>query len=564
MRAAWVWVAVSLGMACSGASDGSLARPTSASIEPASLVLRGGSVMTMWREHPTATAIAVRAGRVVFVGDDDGVRDFIGSVTRVVELGGRTVTPGLVDAHSHLYGLGKSLEEVNLRGAASAVEAAKRVAVDAAKRGPDEWVTGRGWDQNRWTPAEFPSHRVLDKLVARRPVAVRRVDGHAMWVNAAAMKRAGVTRDTKDPAGGQIVRDATGEPTGVFIDAAMDLIGAHIPAPSDAVRERRILAAAKQAVSVGLAGVHEMGIGLETLAVYKRLATQRKLPLRVYAFLAGDAKSFESLTQLAPVRDDGTGFLVVRAIKLFADGALGSRGAALLAPYTDSPKSVGLWLTSPADLTRAARLAATRGWQLGVHAIGDAANRSVLDAFAVAIRDNPGADLRFRVEHAQVLSPADLPRFAKLGVIASMQPTHATSDMPWAEKRLGPARIKGAYAWRTLIDSGAHVAAGSDFPVEHVPPMFGIHAAVNRTDHSGQPAGGWYPSQKMTLDEAVGAFTIESAYASFSEGNHGQVRVGFVADLTVFDQNLKTAGERLHAVRADVTIVAGKVVYERK
>jgi predicted amidohydrolase YtcJ len=450
-----------------------------------------------------------------------------------------------------------ALESVSLRGVKSADEAAGKAAEAAAGRPRGEWITGRGWDQNLWQPAEFPSNEVLDRVLSDHPVALRRIDGHALWANAEAMKRAGITAATKDPPGGKIIRDAKGTPTGVFVDNAMDLVEAHIPQPSMEARVRRILLAADTAVAAGITGVHEMGIEDATVQAYRDLVAQGKLKLRVYAFL--DGSLLAGLPSRKPDVDaDGTAMLTVRGIKLYADGALGSRGALLLAPYSDDPGNRGLALLSQAELNHGVELAVQTGWQLAVHAIGDAANRAVLDAVAAGAAGK--TDLRFRIEHAQVVAPEDIPRFAELGVIASMQPTHATSDMPWAEQRLGPERIKGAYAWRSLEEAGARIAGGSDFPVEEVPPLLGLYAATTRQDASGNPAGGWYPEQNLTLDEALRLYTVEAAYASFVDGRRGVLAPGYVADVTVFDRDL-LAGRSLLETKVDLTIVGGTIVY---
>jgi predicted amidohydrolase YtcJ len=512
-------------------------------------------------DAPRAEAVAIRGARITAVGSADEVRRFVGPATRVIDLHGRTVTPGLVDAHCHLHGLGESLESLSLRGLGSVAAVAEAVAKAARARAAGEWIVGRGWDQNRWTPAAFPEHAALDAAAPANPVMLERVDGHALWLNAAALRAAGIGRDTADPAGGKIVRDAAGEPTGVLVDHAMALAERGIPGAPAAVRARRILRAAALAVSLGLTGVHEMGIDDETIGVYRALAHEGKLPIRVNAYLAGGGR-VDTLAQRRPDADpDGTAMFVLRGVKLYADGALGSRGAALLAPYDDDPQNSGLVLSPPEELARAAKMAAASGFQLAVHAIGDRANRAVLDAFAAA-GDGPGRDLRFRVEHAQVVAPEDIPRFAALGVIASMQPTHATSDMPWAEARVGPRRIRGAYAWRSILATGAHVAFGSDFPVEEVSPLLGLCAAVTRQDEQGRPPGGWRPEERLTLEEALRAFTVEPAWAAFAERQRGAIAPGLVADLTVFDRAL-TPDRRLLETHADLVIVGGKVVHER-
>jgi predicted amidohydrolase YtcJ len=525
-------------------------------------VLTGGEIVTMQRDAPRAEAVAIQGVHIVAVGSPAAVQRFVGPATKVIDLHGRTVTPGLVDAHGHLYGLGESLEAIPLRGLASVAAVADAVARGAAGRAPGEWIMGHGWDQNRWTPAAFPDHAPLDAAAPAHPVALERIDGHALWVNAAALAVAEIGKETPDPPGGKIVRDAAGAPTGVLVDRAMGLVARRIPPPSPDAVARRIERAAAVAVALGLTGVHEMGIDDPTASVYRALAREGKLPLRVYAYLAG-AGRVDGLRERRPDADpEGTAMFVLRGVKLFADGALGSRGAALLAPYDDDPGNVGLSLTSPGELARAAQIARDAGFQLAVHAIGDRANRAVLDAFAAA-GASPARDYRFRVEHAQVVAPEDLPRFAALGVVASMQPTHATSDMPWAEARVGPRRIRGAYAWRSILATGAHLAFGSDFPVEEPSPLLGLYAAVTRQDPQGKPPGGWYPDERLTLEEALHAFTVEPAWASFAEHRRGVLAPGFVADLTVFDRRLAPDRGLLDA-HADLVIVGGRVVHERR
>jgi predicted amidohydrolase YtcJ len=559
--------------------------PPPLSAEAPDLILTGGEILTMVKDAPRAEALAIRGEHIVAVGSAAVVGALAGPHTRVVELHGHTVTPGLVDAHCHLHSLGEARETLSLRGAASP-EAAAAVVRDSAKtRAEGEWIVGRGWDQNLWPVKEFPRHEVLDAVAPKQPVALERIDGHALWVNAAAMRAAGIGRATPDPPGGKILRDAAGEATGVFLDHATELISARMPFEPRAVTERRILAAAEQAISLGLTGVHEMGIPDATVEVYRALAREGRLPLRVYAYLAGEGQ-VDSLAARTPDADpEGTAMFVLRGIKLFADGALGSRGAALLAPYSDDPGNSGLSLASSSELRHGASVAAARGFQLAVHAIGDRANREVLDAFEAAgargsaeggtraseggalegaerTASARGRDLRFRVEHAQVVAPADLPRFAALGVIASMQPTHATSDMPWAGARLGPERLRGAYAWRTILATGAHVAFGSDFPVEEASPLLGLYAAVTRQDAAGNPPGGFMPEQRLTLDEALQAFTVEPAWAAFAEAHRGKLAPGMVADVTVFDRAL-TADRGLLATKAELVLVGGKVTWPR-
>jgi predicted amidohydrolase YtcJ len=506
-----------------------LAMPALAA-EPADLVLRGGEIRTMDPARPIARAIAIRGEKIVALDDVT-----IGPKTRVIELHGATVIPSLTDAHAHLSGLGLSLLDADLHGCKSADECAKRAA--AAKPSQGDWIIGEGWDQNLFPDAKFPTHAPLDTIP--HPVYLNRVDGHASWANAAAMRLARIDRNTKDPPGGKIVRDERGEPTGIFVDAARKLVQRVMPAVSRAELEAAILRAQDVALSVGLTEVHTMGADAATIAAYEQLAREGKLRIRVYAY----ASAVEAERLLARAPDRSVGMFTLRGIKLFADGALGSRGARLLAPYADDPQNSGLELTSGEKITAIARAAVAKGWQVTTHAIGDRANRDVLDAYAAA---GVGAAQRFRIEHAQVVAPGDFARFAKLGVIASMQPTHATSDMAWAEARIGKERLKGAYAWRTMLSDQVRLAFGSDFPVEKPDVVAGIVAAVKR--------GNWTMEQHLTLDEALAAFTTGAAYAAFEEKWRGTAAPGMAADLTVLDGKFPDW-------KPTMTIVAGQIAW---
>jgi predicted amidohydrolase YtcJ len=524
----------------------------------AAYVFVGGDVHTMDPAHPHASAVAVTGETITAVGSDAEIETWIGPHTRVLHLKGRSLTPGLVDAHCHLYELGEDLEAVSVRDTRSAESAAQLVGETAAKRPANEWVSGRGWDQNKWPGQQFPTAATLDAVVGDRPVVLERVDGHAIWVSSRAMQIAGITDRTPDPAGGKIVRDAKGAPTGVFLDNAIALIDGKMPVATPEIRERRIRAGLHAIEGTGITGIDEMGIQDATADVYAQLADRGQLPIRVYAYLHGDVNN---LDRLATPPGPAHGNFQMRGVKFFADGALGSRGARLYADYDDDPGNRGLWVTEPDTLTKAVDAAVAHGWQVAIHAIGDAGVGSVLDAYVAATAAHPG-DLRLRVEHLQILAPADLPRLLQAHAIASMQPTHATSDMPWAEARIGKQRILGAYAWRTMLDHQVPLAFGSDFPVEDVRPVLGIYAAVTRQDAKGNPAGGWYPAQRMSLDEALAAFTRGAAYAEFAETTRGVIAVGKTADLTVFAGTLKPDTSLLEE-SARLTMVAGKIVYER-
>ena len=470
------------------------------------------------------------------------------------------VVPALTDAHGHVVGLGLSLVRVDLRSCRSPEDCADRVRDILNKRPPGVWIQGRGWDQNLYPDQQFPTRATLDAVAPGTPVYLRRVDGHAAWVNSEALRRASITRDTPEPPGGKILRDGTGEPTGILVDRAEELVENAIPPPSEQEVEEAILRAQDLLVSQGLTSVHEMGISAGVARVYLALARSNRLKIRVYAHWAADPAILEEAFRRGPLRAGPDDLFTLRAIKVYADGALGSRGAHLKAPYSDDPRNTGLVVTPMHRIAEIARRALAAGFQVSTHAIGDAANQEVLEAYALA---GVTAAARFRIEHAQIVALADLPRFAQLGVIASMQPTHATSDMPWAEKRLGQSRLEGAYAWRRFLDAGVHLAFGSDFPVELSDPRLGLFAAVTRTDLHGQPPGGWLPDQRLTVQDSLRAFTSGAAYAAFEEEWRGELRPGQVADLTVFDGPLDTP-EPIVTRKVLMTIVAGRVVYDAR
>jgi predicted amidohydrolase YtcJ len=529
---------------------------------PADLVLFGGVVRTLDGEK-TASAIAARKGRIVRVGSDAEVKALATDRSQVIDLAGRTVVPGLIDSHMHLFGLGRMSQEVDLVGTKSVKEIQERVA-KAVKESSGSWIQGRGWDQNDWEGAKaFPSARDLDAVSLDRPIVLRRIDGHAIWVNGAALKAAGVTAKTPDPAGGKIVRER-GEPTGIFIDNAMNLVEAKLPQPTIEELEKQALAGERACLEAGLVAVHDMGLGRAELEALRRLDDAGRLHLRVYAMVDGGAEDLAALFGDGPrIPKDETSRLTIRGVKFFMDGALGSRGAALLAPYADDPKNSGLVLMELGEYESRVRLAKERGFQVSTHAIGDRANRSTLDVYERVF----GSELRAarpRVEHAQVVSLEDLPRFSKLGVIASMQPTHATSDMPWAEKRVGPERIKGAYAWKTLLSSGATIASGSDAPVESISPILGLYAAMTRQEPTEKPAPPWRGDERMTPLEALQSFTGAGAFASFREGEAGVLKEGFVADMTVLDRDpLAIDPHALLDAKVELTIVGGSIAFSK-
>lgn len=480
----------------------------------------------------------------------------------VIDGGGKTLLPGLIDAHGHVLGLGQWRTRVDLRHSASIDEVLERVRkFAAADRG--KWVIGRGWNQVLWKEKRFPTARELDATVANRPAILERVDGHAIWVNSAALKIAGVTASTADPPGGQIVRDAAGEPTGVFVDAASVLIEKHVPQATDGEVKRQLRTAMRELASLGMTGVHDAGIDPRVFRLYQELGAAHELPIRIYAMQA-DSESARLMMESGPILPQYEDRLQMRAVKAWIDGALGSRGAALLHEYSDQPRNRGLMLYTREQLQQLTTLTASKGWQLNIHAIGDNGNRVVLDTFEVLLTPEQRRMLRPRIEHAQVIALEDIPRFARLGLIASIQPTHATSDMNMAEDRLGAARIKGAYAWRKLLASGARLAGGSDFPVELANPFHGLHAAVTRQDRNGRPPGGWYPQEKLSREEALRLFTTDAAYAGHMEQVEGSLEAGHWADFILVDRDyFKVPESEIDDIRVVATYVAGRNVMPR-
>lgn len=538
---------------------------------PADLVFTNGRIYTVDNARPIVSALAVGSGRVLFVGSDAEARALAAPSTRVIDLHGATVVPGIVDAHAHLLGLGNTLRRVNLAGSTSYQEVIDRVRAWAKGVRPGEWILGRGWDQNRWVDKQFPTHEALSRAFPTNPVVLTRIDGHALLANAKAMELAGITPASAEPSGGRILKLASGSPSGVFIDNAEELIGRAIPAATRAETRKAILAAIDECNRWGLTGIHDPGEDAETIAIYEELAKAGNYNLRNYVMLSDPGEPTSPAALNNPYLRRGPqsalydGHLWIRAIKLYADGALGSRGAALLAPYSDDPTNSGLLLSPPGHIRAWAETGLRRGFQVNVHAIGDRGNRIVLDAFDSALRTVPKADHRFRIEHVQVLSPQDIPRFARLGVIPSMQATHQTSDMRWAEARIGPERIRGAYAWRSLLSTGVVIPNGTDFPVEEVNPLLTFHAAVTRQDPTNSPPGGWYPEQRMTREEALQSMTIWPAYAGFQESMLGSLTPGKYADFVVLDRDImRVPDTEILGTRVISTWIGGKPVYEAK
>lgn len=545
-------------MVAGGVSFTRLTQPAAA---PADLVVVHARVYTVDETRPEAQAVAIRGDRIVVVGTDAEALALRGPATQVIDAGGRAVIPGLHDAHGHVLGLGQSLQEVDLRGTTSAQAVIDAVRVRAQQVPTGQWLRGRGWDQNDWADTAWPTAAQLDAATPDHPVYLSRVDGHAAWVNTAAVRAAGLTATVADPAGGRVIRGAGGAPAGVLVDTAMNLVARHIPPADVAARRAQLRLADDVAASLGLTTVHDAGVAWDDVAVYRAAADDGTLKTRLYVMLR-PPRTGETLPP--PVLDYASHLLTVRAVKLVADGALGSRGAALHEPYSDDPGTRGLLVTAPADLHTQALAAVRAGYQPCVHAIGDRANTAVLDLFEQLQREVPGSRaLRMRDEHAQILRAGDIPRFAALDVIASVQTTHATSDMPWVEKRIGAARTRdGAYMWQALRRSGAHLANGSDFPVEEPNPMFGFYAAITRQDAQGQPPGGWMPDQRLTRAEALHSVSAGAAYAAHLEQELGMLRPGMLADLLVLsDDIMQVVPARVRDARPLVTIRGGRVTF---
>lgn len=530
----------------------------------ADLVVTNAKIYTVDDNHPFVSAMAVRDGRIQFVGSEREALLLRGASTRMLDARGQTIIPGMIDAHAHLFGLGTFLKNIDLTDTRSYDAIVSRVA-DRLKDIPaGRWVVGRGWDQNKWGDTRFPTHEALTRVSANNPVVLERIDGHALLVNAAAMKAAGVTPATKDPSGGRIERGANNEPTGVFVDNAMSLIERVIPPLSHEDMRSATLGAIAESNKYGLVGLHDPGEPRDVIDVFEELAKAGTFSLRVYAMIADDSAAIDHYFQRGPQSALYDGHLWIRSIKLYADGALGSRGAALLDPYTDDQKNVGLLKSTPEHLRDVSTRALQHGFQVGTHAIGDRGNRVALDAYEAALKAVPTVDHRFRIEHVQVLDHADVPRFAQLGVIPSMQAVHQTSDMYWAPTRLGYARTFGAYAWRSLLNTGVIIPNGSDFPVERVNPLYSFHAAVSRQDDNSWPPGGWFPEQRMTREEALKSMTIWPAYAGFMDTLTGSLTPGKYADFVILDRDIMTIPESsILGTGVIATYIGGKAVYER-
>lgn len=504
----------------------------------------------------TFNTLLIRDGKVLAAGDESDLQAQAHHAT-LIDAKGATMLPGLIDAHGHVSGWGKQQFEADLRGFKSKAQTLAVVKNFAQKHKAEKWLIARGWNQVLWPENRFPDARDLDPLDTR-PMFLSRVDGHAAWVNSKALRLAGIDKTTADPIGGKIIRDETGNATGVLIDNAMNLVLQKMPAPDEKDLQRYLSVGMKSLLSQGLTGAHDAGISAGEFAQYEALGRAGKLPMRIYAMLGADTSGYQSSLQQGPRTHLFNDKLDWRAIKIIADGALGSRGAALNDDYSDAPDTKGFLIYPKEQLFKLVNDANRLGWQVNIHAIGDYANHVVLDAYAAAYQQIDGRALRHRIEHAQIVELNDIPRFADLGIIASMQPTHATSDMNMAETRIGAKRLEGAYAWRKMLSAGVKIAGGSDFPVELANPFLGLYAAISRKDIDGQPEQGWHAEEAMSREEALRAFTLDAAYAAHMEDRVGSLSPGKWADFILIDRDYFDVPERdIARTRVLQTWVAG-------
>ena len=543
--------------------------PSAPNPASADLVFINGNVYTVDEKRPHAEAIAVKGDRIVYVGSNSDAKEFQDANTRVVDLHGATVVPGMTDAHYHFIGVGQREMNLNLEGITNLEDFLAKVKqrVDQAK--PGEWVTGRGWIETFWKPPVFPTRWDLDKISPNNPVILGRADGHGAVANSAALKIGGVTKDTKDPFGGQILRDKqTGEPTGMLLDNAQSFVRSHVPDTTKADIEQAMILANNRSIQLGLTQIQDPGGSYRDVDLYKKLYGEGKLKLRIYKAVSGPGPEAQRLLREGPIIEAFGDRFNLRTIKVVSDGALGSRGAALLAPYSDMPDSKGFLRVKDEELAPMLREALQKGIQVQTHAIGDYANRFILDEYEKALNAVPKsqrkiAEPRWRDEHSQIVNPVDIPRFAKLGIIPSMQASHAIGDLHFAPSRLGMERLQGAYAWNSLLKTGVVIPGGSDAPVERGEPMIEFYAAVARKDIRGYSGEGWHPEEKITREQALKTLTIWPAYAAFEENLRGSIQVGKLADLTVLSADIMKIPElEILKTHCLMTVIGGEIVYD--
>jgi len=542
-----------------------------AKVLPADLVFKNGNIYTADDARPKAEAAAVKGDRIIFVGSNREAQKYIGSKTRVIDLAGKTMLPGLTDAHHHLSGVGFRELTLNLEGVNNLEDFLAKVKERVNQKQPGEWVTGRGWIETFWTPPVFPTRWDLDKIAPNNPVILTRADGHGTVVNSAALKIAGIDKNTPSPFGGEISKEKqSGAPNGMLLDAAQDLVRRHLPPTSAAEAEQAIILGVKRDVELGWTQIQDPGGTFAEVELFKKLHGEGKIKLRIYKALSAPGKEAQQLFRNGPIIGADDYHLTVRTLKLYADGSLGSRSAALLQPYSDKPDTSGFLTIKEEELQPILQAALRKGIQIQTHAIGDRGNRFILDQYEKAMNAVPKAEWkikepRWRVEHSQIVNPADIPRFKKLGVIPSMQPSHAIGDLHFAPSRLGIARLEGAYAWQSFIKSGSIVPGGSDAPVERGEPMIEFYAAVARKDMKGFSGEGWHPEEAVSREQALRMFTIWPAYAAFEETLRGSIEPGKVADFTVLSADIMKIPEmEILKTRCLMTVIGGEIVYEAK
>jgi predicted amidohydrolase YtcJ len=534
-------------------------------------VFINGNIYTGNMKAPHAEALASKDGRIIFVGSNADARKFQNGDARVIDLEGKTVVPGLTDSHCHIFGIGEREMNLNLEGANKLEDFLAKVKERVTKTERGKWITGRGWIETFWQPPQFPTRGDLDKIAPDNPVFLTRADGHAAIVNSAALKIASIDKNTANPFGGEILKDKqTGEPTGMLLDHAQELVAKNIPQPTDAEREEAFLLGVKREIDLGWCEIQNAGSELADVERIRHSFEAGKVKLRVYNAVYAPGPGATALLHDGMTLNGYEHRFTQRTLKVVFDGALGSRGAALLEPYADAPETSGYLTQKESELQPIFEEALRQGIQVETHAIGDRANRIILDLYERAMKSVPPEkrkirEPRWRVEHAQILSAQDLPRFAKLGVIASMQPSHAISDLFFAPSRLGKDRLAGAYAWQSLLKSGAIVAGGSDAPVERGEPMIEFYAAVARKSVKGFSGDGWHPEQAVAREQALKMFTLGSAFAAFEEQEKGSIEVGKLADLTVLSKDIMKIPEpEILTTTCAMTVVGGEIVFERK
>jgi predicted amidohydrolase YtcJ len=535
----------------------------------ADIVFKNGNVYTANDKSAKAQAIAVKGDKIVFVGTNEAAQKFVGANTRVVDLKGNTVLPGFTDAHQHLSGVGQREMTLNLEGTTSLNDLLAKVKARVDQAQPGQWVTGRGWIETHWEPPVFPTRWDLDKVSPNNPVILGRADGHGAVANSAALKLGGVDKSTPNPFGGEISKDKnSGEPNGMLLDSAQGLVRRRVPPTTRADEERAVELGVKRDIELGWTQIQDAGGSFADVDIFKKLYAAGTIKLRIYKAVYGPGPNATRLMNEGPTVGAFGNRLTVRTIKVVSDGALGSRGAALLGPYSDAPATSGFLTVKVEELRPMLVEALRKGIQVETHAIGDKANRFILDEYETALKAVPAserkvADPRWRVEHAQIVNPADIPRFAKLGIIPSMQPSHAIGDLFFAPSRLGIERLAGAYAWESFIKSGVVVPGGSDAPVERGEPMIEFYAAVARKDQKGFSGEGWHPEEAVTRQQALKMFTIWPAYAAFEEKLRGTIEVGKLADFTILSADIMTIpAPEILKTRNVMTVINGEIVFE--